>query len=164
MTKLRILSINIFLSIIAIGITTLTFYLDRFWPFQLPSALVIVGWPLVAVGSILILFAAVTLARHSGSTGAPGDPTKELVTIGPYRWVRNPIYLGEGFIILGLALIMRSPSLIVACIVYLFVINLYVRKVEEPATESRFSEVYDRYKQQVPRWFPWLNPMIRFRL
>lgn len=161
MNTLRILFINILLSIGVIGNTTLTFYLDRFWPFQLPSALMIIGWPLVAVGSTLILFAAVTLARYIGSTGAPGDPTKELVTIGPYRWVRNPIYLGDGFIILGLALLMRSPSLIVTCIIYPFMIDVYVRKVEEPATESRFNEEYDKYKQQVPHWFPRLKSIIR---
>ena len=139
MKALRVLLINILLSIIVIGIA---FSLDKCWPFLLPKALTITAWPLIAVGSILILLAAITLARHGGSTGAPGDPTRDIVTIGPYQCIRNPIYLGDGILILGLALLARSPSMFISCIFYMIMIDAFVRKVEEPATERRFGEEY----------------------
>jgi protein-S-isoprenylcysteine O-methyltransferase Ste14 len=114
----------------------------------------IVARPLSTIGSILIILAVITLARQSGSTGVPGDPTKQLVTIGLYRWVRNPIYLGDGILILGLSFLTRSPNLFIPCNIYLIVIDFYIRAVEEPAIEIRSGKEYIQYKKQVPRWFP----------
>jgi protein-S-isoprenylcysteine O-methyltransferase Ste14 len=151
---LRVLLINILLSIIVIGFVSFTFTLDKFWPFLLPEALMVAAWPLMAAGILLILFSAITLARYSSSSGAPGDLTKELVTQGPYRWTRNPIYLGDGILILGLTFLTRSPSLLISCMVFVIVMHVLVRKVEEPDLEKRFGEQYIEYKKQVPRWFP----------
>jgi protein-S-isoprenylcysteine O-methyltransferase Ste14 len=109
----------------------------------------------MAFGAALILWAAYTLLRHSGSTGAPGDPTRRLVTAGPYRWTRNPIYLGDGLLILGMAFFGRSPSLLLLDLVYLAGIDGYVRRVEEPAVERRFGRAYLAYRKDVPRWIPW---------
>jgi protein-S-isoprenylcysteine O-methyltransferase Ste14 len=120
----------------------------------LPGVLLIVARPVITIGAILIILAVITLARQSGSTGVPGDPTKQLVTIGLYRWVRNPIYLGDGILILGLSFLTRSPNLFIPCIIYLIVIDFYIRAVEEPAIEIRSGKEYIQYKKQVPRWFP----------
>jgi protein-S-isoprenylcysteine O-methyltransferase Ste14 len=148
------LLINILLSLIVIGLIWFTFSLDKLWPFLLPKPFMVTAWPLIITRTILILFSAVTLARHSGSTGAQGDPAKKPVTSGPYRWIRNPIYLGDEIIILGLAFLTQSPSLFTALIIFMVLIAAYSRKVEEPGMERRFGEAYRQYKQGVPRWFP----------
>ncbi len=146
--------LNLVLSAIAIAVAYSAFLLDRFWPFQLPQGLVIAAWPLVSFGAFLIVWALIMLARFGGASGAPGDPTNRLVTKGPYAWIRNPIYAGDALIILGLAFLTKSPSMLIFAPLYMFGIDLFVRVIEEPATERRLGEEYVHYKQAVPRWVP----------
>jgi protein-S-isoprenylcysteine O-methyltransferase Ste14 len=115
---------------------------------------IILAWPLILSGTILILWAVIDLARESGSTGAPFDPTRHLVSSGPYAWLRNPIYAGDIALLYGLAFITRSPGLLLCTILFMLGIDTFVRRVEEPNTEKRLGEVYRRYKKTVPRWLP----------
>ena len=75
-------------------------------------------------------------------------PTKALVTTGPYRLIRNPLYLGGFLIYLGM--IITIPSLFLAI---LGVIGLPITFIgivrEEKGLETRFGEDYRRYKQRV---------------
>jgi protein-S-isoprenylcysteine O-methyltransferase Ste14 len=108
MRGLQVIFLNVFHSIIVIAVTSIAFWLDRFIPFQLPFGFTFLAWPLLILGGLLIFWAGfAALVRHSGASGAPGDPTKKLVTTGPYAWLRNPIYAGDALLILGLALLMR---------------------------------------------------------
>ncbi|NIM92160.1 MAG: hypothetical protein GTO18_00385 [Anaerolineales bacterium] len=158
MQSLRVITINILLSGIAISIAFTAFLLDRILPFRLPSVLKLAAWPLLAFGASIILWAVFILAKHSGATGAPGDPTKTLVEKGPFAWVRNPIYGAGVLIILGLAFLTGSPFMLVYDLIYALGIDCYVRRVEEPSLERRFGDQFARYKDSVPRWFP------RFRI
>ena len=154
MRKFRIVVFNLVLSGIAISIVYSAFLLDRLLPFRLPKALALAGWPVLVIGTSVILWAVVNLARFSGATGAPGDPTKKLVVKGPFAWLRNPIYGADAMIILGLAFLTGSPFLLLYDLLYVLGIDLNVRAVEEPAMERRFGDEYARYKEVVPRWFP----------
>lgn len=154
MHTVRVILYNFVLSGIAIALAYTAFLLDRFIPFRLTEDLAIVGWSLLLVGGTIILWAVVHLLRYSGASGAPGDPTTKLVTSGPYSYTRNPIYAGDGLIILGLAFITGSPSMVVYFGLFVLAINGYVHYVEEPATERRFGEAYGIYKRDVPRWIP----------
>jgi protein-S-isoprenylcysteine O-methyltransferase Ste14 len=109
--------------------------------------------------SILIFGAAVTLAKYSGTSGAPRYPTKKLVTPGPYDWLRNPIYARDVLLVFGVAFFTRSPTLLIISFLLLPILDLYVRHVEEPRTEKRLGDAYREYKQRVPRWIPRLKEM-----
>lgn len=154
MHRLRVIAINIGLSAVAISITATAFLLDRILPFRLPGVLKVAAWPLLAFGAAIILWAVIVLAKHSGTTGAPGDSTTTLVVQGPFAQVRNPIYGADAIILLGLAFLTGSPFMIVYDLIYALGIDAYVRRVEEPALVRRFGEEYVKYKESVPRWIP----------
>ncbi|NIS83069.1 MAG: hypothetical protein GTO14_23355 [Anaerolineales bacterium] len=157
MHAFRVIILNLLLSVVAIAITSTAFILDRLWTFQLPDGLEIVAWPLLLFGAFLIIWAVITLARYSGSSGAPGDPTKRLVKAGPYAWIRNPIYAGDAFIIIGLAFLTGSPTMLIYALLFMILIDRFVRLVEEPATKRRLGEEYVQYCERVPRWIPRLR-------
>ncbi len=83
------------------------------------------------------------------------DPPKFLVRLGFYRYVRNPMYVSVGFILLGETLFFRSITLAIYSVVILIGIHLLVVLYEEPILRRRFGESYDDYCKRVPRWVPW---------
>jgi protein-S-isoprenylcysteine O-methyltransferase Ste14 len=77
-------------------------------------------------------------------------PQKTLITSGPYRFSRNPLYLGEQFIFFGAALLVGSPSAVVITALHLPLVDLPIRR-EERQLEKDFGEDWARYKNQVRR-------------
>jgi len=123
----------------------------------LPSVLWLPGLAAMAFGLAMIGWAEATLLRTARSTGGFGDPPMLLVGRGPYRHVRNPIYLGAFALLLGLSLWRGSATLLAAALVFLPVMHLFLVRVEEPATRRRLGAVYDDYLKRVPRWLPRLG-------
>ncbi len=79
-------------------------------------------------------------------------PQNRLVTTGPYRFSRNPLYLGGNvFIFLGASLFLGSPMGIVLTALNVPIVNAMIRR-EERQLELDFGEGWLRYKQQVRRW------------
>ncbi|MEA3440007.1 MAG: methyltransferase [Chloroflexota bacterium] len=107
----RVVVTNLVLSTLVILAAALALRLDRFWSFSLPEGLVLIAWPLLVGGSLLIIASAYALITRGGAIGAPGDPTSQLVTTGPYRWMRNPIYAGAALLLFAVAFIARSSTL-----------------------------------------------------
>jgi protein-S-isoprenylcysteine O-methyltransferase Ste14 len=155
---IRVLAANVALSALMIGAAVLILASDRVWPFRLPAQLVPAFWPLLVVGSLLIVAAVGTFERAARASGAIGDAPGELVTRGPYRLMRNPIYVGVAFLLFGVAFFRQSPSFLVSALVFGALIDVYVRRVEEPRLEARFGDSYAAYKRVVPRWLPKLRP------
>lgn len=150
---LRTLLIHSILVIIVILLVYSAFILDRLFGISLPDRLTWLGWPFITAGAVIVVWAVVRLLGYGGATGAPGDPTRRLVQRGPYGRVRNPIYAADVLILMGLAFLTRSPSLLIYNSVYLLAIDRYVRRFEEPDLERRFGQEYLAYKASVPRWF-----------
>jgi protein-S-isoprenylcysteine O-methyltransferase Ste14 len=122
------------------------------------SALV---WPMRGIGALLLLagfllFAwCVTLfARVGQGTLAPWDPTKRLVAVGPYRYVRNPMITGVATVLAGWAVFTGSWVLALWLVVFVAFNSAYFMLVEEPGLEHRFGAPYRDYKARVPRWLP----------
>ena len=79
-------------------------------------------------------------------------PQKSLITSGPYRFSRNPLYLGGNvFIFLGAVLCLGSPSGIFLTVINIIVVDIMIRR-EEKQLEHNFGEEWVRYKNQVRRW------------
>jgi protein-S-isoprenylcysteine O-methyltransferase Ste14 len=79
-------------------------------------------------------------------------PQQALVTSGPFRFSRNPLYLGGNvFIFFGAALLLGSPTALVFTAIHLPLVDLFIRR-EEKQLEQTFGEAWVRYKHQVRRW------------
>lgn len=113
------------------------------------------GAALVLAGVLLAAWCAVLFARIGKGTPHPFTAkTKRLVTIGPYRYVRNPMMWGVGTIVVGLALWLGSVGLWFGFLCFLLFARWVVGAYEEPDMERRFGEEYRAYCRQVPRWWP----------
>ncbi|NNG16224.1 MAG: hypothetical protein HKM89_07045 [Gemmatimonadales bacterium] len=77
-------------------------------PWKLPQYL---GLVLVVIGAAVLIWSIVDFAAHGRGTLAPVDPPKELVIRGPYRYVRNPMYVGVLTVLLGETIFFQSASL-----------------------------------------------------
>ncbi len=151
---MRVLFVNVGLSAVVIAASVLVLAADRLWPFELPGQLVPLAWPLYIAGMVLILLALATFVRVAHASGAVGDAPDRLVTAGPFRYLRNPIYVGAALLLFAVAFDRQSPSFLLAALAFVAGINVYVRRVEEPRLEARFGEEYAAYKRAVPRWMP----------
>jgi protein-S-isoprenylcysteine O-methyltransferase Ste14 len=89
-------------------------------------------------------------------TPAPFDPPRRLVVSGPYRFVRNPMYLGMGVALIGEAIVfpnVRVPILAMVALLFVFV-TLFVMGYEEPTLRRLFGAEYEGYCRRVRRWWP----------
>lgn len=127
---------------------------DANLPFRLPAWPAPFGWVLAAAGAALAAGCVGLFVVRGRGTAAPFDPPRVFVARGPYRYVRNPMYLGAGLVLAGLALAERSASVLLLALGMLLVAHLFVRFVEEPGLERRFGESYEAYKRTVSRWTP----------
>lgn len=83
---------------------------------------------------------------------------KELATRGPYALVRNPMYLGRYFVILGVVMLLHNAALIgLYTVCYYFYLQFRVRQ-EEDVLRSRFADEFERYCASVNRFLPKLKP------
>jgi protein-S-isoprenylcysteine O-methyltransferase Ste14 len=126
------------------------------WPGQLPFAAA--GWILVVAGAAVLMPAFVRFAVEGLGTPAPLAPTERLVVGGPYRFVRNPMYLAVEAVIVGQALVLRRPVLLLYAAAVALAVGSFVRWYEEPALHRQFGDEYDAYRVAVPRWLPRLTP------
>ena len=104
------------------------------------------GLPLVLVGLVFLGWGAYALGVQR-SLGVAG----ELVTTGPYRFTRNPQYLGDILLFLGLA-VMANTFRVVAGLSLLVLALLLMPLAEEPWLEAMYGEAYIRYKMTTPRF------------
>src|SRR5215217_777486 len=113
---------------------------------------------LVATGALLfvagaaMMLAAAGLFRRLGTNVPPSQPTTLIATTGPYRWTRNPMYLGMTLIYAGLAIGFDGPLAFALLPLVLIAIQTQVIAREERYLEAKFGDDYRRYKAEVRRW------------
>ncbi len=111
----------------------------------------IVGILLVLLGFLLRLWAVFHFYNHNMRVLSP-QPQGSLVTAGPYRYSRNPLYLGANvFCFFGAALLFGSPTALIMTAVHLPFVNLWIQR-EERQLEQKFGDRFRAYKRQVRRW------------
>lgn len=111
----------------------------------------VLGMALVAIGLFLMFWGVLTFRRH-GTSVLPFRPVSALVRTGPYRFTRNPMYLGMTTVHIGAALAMNAgwPLLLLPLAIYLMV-KLVIR-VEEEYLGQVYGAEYESFKQRVRRW------------
>ena len=110
-----------------------------------------------ASGAVLALWCIATFIVIGRGTPAPFDPPRRLVVAGPYRLVRNPMYIGAALALGGAALFYESWALLSYCVAFVLVAHLFVVVYEEPTLVATFGAPYERYCERVQRWCPKLQ-------
>ena len=113
---------------------------------------VVIGVPFIVVGELLRVWAvgyagASTRARTLGAA-------RDLVTTGPYSYVRNPLYLGNFLLSLGVCLVANVYELVAVLVIGYFFQYLPIIAVEEAYLLESCGPVYQTYQEQVPRFIP----------
>jgi len=121
------------------------------WPGLDDSAAHYIGLGMGALG-ILLLVAAIVTLRQAGTTLRPHAAATALVTTGPYRRFRNPIYLAYCLMLFGLAEMTKDVWFVVAAIVFGLLVTWLAILPEERYLERRFGRAYLDYKAKSRRW------------
>ena len=119
------------------------------------------GLTVGAAGAAVAVWCIVTFALLGRGTPAPFDPPRRLVVRGPYRYVRNPMYLGAGLALAGAALFYEAGALWAYAGGFLVLTHLFVVLYEEPTLRRTFGEDYETYCRHVRRWWPTTPPNAR---
>jgi len=109
------------------------------------------GVMMLAVSGVLALWASRTMRRENTPV-SPGKPTTAIVTAGPFRYTRNPMYVSLMLLYGGIALMMNSSWIIVLIAAMYATFDRGVVRREERYLEQKFGEEYLRYKGNVRRW------------
>jgi protein-S-isoprenylcysteine O-methyltransferase Ste14 len=124
---------------------------DTFWLWR------IVGAVLIATGVPVLLQAYWRFVWEGLGTPAPIAPPGRLVVGGIYRFVRNPIYLALIVTVVGEALVLGRPILLLEAALFAVAVVAFVRLYEEPTLLRQFGSEYEAYRRAVPGWWPRLR-------
>ena len=135
--------------------------------FDLKIGVTLPGWTrslgiiFMIAGGILVLMCVVVFVIKGKGTPAVFDPPKKFVAVGPYAYVRNPMYIGGFVLLVGFGLYLTSLSILILSIVLFSFFHLFVVFVEEPMLERSFGESYTEYKKRINRWIPKLKALTK---
>ena len=104
----------------------------------------------VAVGLGLTLW-ALRLFEKDGTTHHPYESPEVFVRGGPYRFSRNPMYLGVTLVLLGVGVLAGTPALAFCWVVFAWIIDVRFIPPEERALEANFGDAYEEYRSLVRR-------------
>jgi protein-S-isoprenylcysteine O-methyltransferase Ste14 len=94
----------------------------------------------------------------SGEMAEKYDVPQRLVVSGPYRYVRNPLYVTDMTVIASTALLTQNWFLVITLLIYIAQLVMQLR-LEERELRNRFGAQYERYLKAVPRFIPRLTPV-----
>ena len=89
---------------------------------------------------------------RAGTNVPPHKPTLVIVTDGPFRFTRNPLYVGGSLAYIGLCLFFNLVWGLILMLPMLVLLNWGIVRREEAYLERKFGEAYRAYKARVPRW------------
>ncbi|MBJ7331166.1 MAG: isoprenylcysteine carboxylmethyltransferase family protein [Solirubrobacteraceae bacterium] len=117
-------------------------------------AAIAAGAVLIALGLLVIAACFVRFVSDGTGTPSPLAPPQELVARGPYRYVRNPMYVATAAVILGEGLLIARPILVLCAGLYVAALAGLTRFLEEPLLAQRFGPAWGAYAAEVPGWIP----------
>lgn len=127
---------------------------DRSFELILPAWTEIPGVAFMAVGGVIVLSCAGVFVARGRGTPAVFDPPQRFVALGPYKYVRNPMYIGGLLLLAGFGLYHHSVSILLMSLLILLILHLFVVLYEESDLRNRFGRPYEEYCRAVPRWIP----------
>lgn len=161
MNKAFIIARAIFYALMFIGLwiwlASLVQRYDPLFGFTLPPWLSPVGWVLIFIGLTVAGSCVSVFATRGEGTPAPFDPPQKFVANGPYRYVRNPMYLGALCALIGGGLMTQSISVLLLALAAFILVNVFILVYEEPSLQQRFGDSYSEYCRRINRWIPKLR-------
>lgn len=121
------------------------------WP---PDARTTFGLLVLAAGLSLAIACIAQFVRHGSGTPSPVDAPRRLVVRGPYRYVRNPMYIGGVTALLGQLVIAPAWDFFAYIAAWFAAVALFVVLYEEPTLQARFGDSFADYRTHVRRWIP----------
>ena len=121
---------------------------------SLPAAAEIPGALLAVLGAALGLWCASVFISRGRGTPAIFDAPRAFVAIGPYCYVRNPMYIGGLTLLIGFGLFEHSISILFLALLCFALVHLFVVFYEEPTLTRKFGGSYREYLRAVHRWIP----------
>lgn len=112
------------------------------------------AFPLWLIGGIVLLWSFWNFLKQGRGTPAPIEPPKELVAVGFYRYVRNPMYVGILWMLIGHFLWFGYWSLLLYTTTVFAAFYTFVTFYEEPTLKKKFGTAYEDYCKRVPGWIP----------
>ena len=106
------------------------------------------------LGACVSLWCVKDFVVRGRGTPAPFDPPTRLVLQGPYRYVRNPMYVGLFLVLIGEAMLYSSFFVLLYSLFLVAAAHIFVVFYEEPTLRRKFGESYEQYLRSVPRWLP----------
>jgi protein-S-isoprenylcysteine O-methyltransferase Ste14 len=106
----------------------------------------------LCLGTLLLLWCVREFYVAGRGTLAPWAPPQRLVTTGPYRFSRNPMYIGVVTILIGWCTLWGSRTLLIYTVVVLCAVYVRVLLAEEPWAARRFGAEWEAYRARTPRW------------
>ena len=123
------------------------------WPVHpLPRTISRVSGALLFVGSIALARWAERAMHHAGTNVRPDRPTLAIVSSGPFRYSRNPLYIASTGLVAAIALLFDAAAPLVLLVPVLLVVRYGVIAREERYLEAKFGGPYRAYKERVRRW------------
>ncbi|MFX1483416.1 MAG: methyltransferase family protein [Promethearchaeota archaeon] len=125
-----------------------------FPPDIIPQPYNLIGILLIPIGMLLVIWANYTLlyiGKISLRNREPMQKPMNLIQTGPYSFTRNPIYLGNLIMLLGLVFVWSSIVILIGLILVYFVFQYFIKR-EEIILEEEFGEEYRDFKNRVRRW------------
>lgn len=120
-----------------------------------PAGVRVIGAVLIAMGGIVVAWAFAQFAAEGVGVPIPGEPNSRRLTVsGPYRYVRNPLYVASVLAISGQALLLGRAVLLIYAAAFLAITVFLVHWIEDPALARRFGPQFEDYRNQVPGWCP----------
>ncbi len=122
------------------------------WPTWKTTAGQVGGWALIAAGAGLAVYCSGLFRRLGGGTPVPIEPPTRLVVAGLYRYTRNPMYVADLAILIGIFGVRGEAALLLYAGVFSAFIQLWLVLHEEPVLVKRFGADYEDYRGRLPRW------------
>lgn len=120
-----------------------------------PVVVRVIGVTMIAMGGIVVAWAFAQFAAEGSGVPIPGEPNSQRLTVGgPYRYVRNPLYVASVMAISGQALLLSRPVLLSYAAAFAAITVFLVHWIEDPALGRRFGQQFEDYRSQVPAWWP----------
>ncbi|MGH7894546.1 MAG: methyltransferase family protein [Candidatus Binatia bacterium] len=122
------------------------------WPRWESDVARVLGGIVIIAGIAVALYCSSLFARIGQGTPVPIEPPTRLVVAGLYRYSRNPMYVADVVILLGLFLHRGDLTLLLYVGLFVATTHAWVVLREEPVLRKRFGDDYARYERAVPRW------------
>ncbi len=139
--------------LVYLGAILLGLGIDRLWPaaFLPPAVQYAIGTTAIVLSIVLAAIILHAFVRHK-TNPIHHRPTTTIIDTGPFRYSRNPIYVGMTLLQIGIGILVDSAWILLMVVPAVWIIHRFVVLKEEAFLEQQFGETYLTYKQRVNRW------------